>query len=106
MNSEPARRIIRLFPDYGNHWSLWESSTPERPTNYSMKPSDYGLSDELADRLRRWHEEWDAQRLYEKGWDTPEQQERWDQEGRSIADQLRSEVADFADVSYRGELLT
>ncbi|WP_147305936.1 hypothetical protein [Subtercola boreus] len=105
MGTELTRRVIRLSPDYGNVWSLWESSTPERPTNYSMKPSDYGLSEELADRLRRWHQEWDAQRLYEKSWDTPEQQERWNEEGLSIAHQLHSEVRHYADVSYRGELL-
>ncbi|MDQ4138556.1 MAG: hypothetical protein M3116_06900 [Actinomycetota bacterium] len=37
-----APRVIRLFPDYGRDWPLWENGTPERESNYTMTPEDYG----------------------------------------------------------------
>ncbi|PYI66468.1 hypothetical protein CVV68_14375 [Arthrobacter livingstonensis] len=100
MSDKRARRVIRLFPDYGHRWPLWENSTAERPTKYTMEPADFGLSQNLTSRLRTWYDAWDAEVLYEYGWGSPENEAAWKEEGASIAMQLREEVKTFADVEY------
>lgn len=50
----PSRRTIRLFPDYGRDWPLWENSTPTWDVGHTTTPETYGLSEalthDLADR--------------------------------------------------------
>ncbi len=100
MSDESARRVIRLFPDYGHRWPLWENSTAERPSKYTMAPADFGLSPKLTSRLRAWYDAWDAENLYENGWSSSENETAWKQEGAIIVEQLREEVRVFADVEY------
>ena len=100
MSDDPARRVIRLFPDYGHRWPLWENSTPDHPSKYTMEPADFGLSETLTDRLRAWYDAWEAENLYENGWSSRAKERAWKAEGASIAEQLRSEVIAFADVEY------
>lgn len=57
MHLKVARaRRVRFFYDYGHEWPLWESFTEK----YTMEPSDYGLSRELTDVLKRSYELWIA----------------------------------------------
>ena len=56
----PARRLIRLFPDYGRDWPLWENSTPTWDVGYTAKPETYGLSDDLARDMVEWNSLWAA----------------------------------------------
>lgn len=100
MAIKSARRVIRLFPDYGHRWPLWENSTAERPTKYAMEPADFGLSQSLTRRLRAWYDVWDAENLYDGDWSSPENRTAWNVEGTSIAELLREEVKTFADVEY------
>ncbi|MHA7268712.1 hypothetical protein [Arthrobacter sp. HLT1-20] len=100
MSENSARRIIRLFPDCGHQWPLWENCTAERPTKYTMDPAGFRLSQNLTHRLRTWYDVWDAEKLYESGWSSPENESAWNAEGASIAEQLREEVRAFADVEY------
>ncbi|MBG0741496.1 hypothetical protein IV500_19210 [Paeniglutamicibacter antarcticus] len=100
MSDKYARRVLRLFPDYGHRWPLWENSTAERPTKYTMEPADFGLSQCLTERLRIWFDVWDAENLYENGWSSPGNEKSWRAEGASIVEQLREEVKAFADVEY------
>ena len=100
MPKKLARRVIRLFPDYGHRWPLWENSTAERPSQYAMEPADFGLSQNLTHRLRAWYDAWDAENLYESGWSSAENYMTWKTEGARIAEQLREEVKAFADVDY------
>ncbi|MDQ7993971.1 MAG: hypothetical protein AAGC63_12625 [Propionicimonas sp.] len=85
-------RNIRFMFDWGHQWPLWESGSDK----YAMEPSDYGLSAELAERLRAvydaWLEHWD------RGWDSPEALAAWTSDRRQALAILRREVADFADV--------
>lgn len=97
-----TRRVIRLFPDYGRRWPLWEDSTAERPSKYAMEPDDFGLSQNLAERLRSWQDVWDAENLDCNEWSSPANEMAWRAEGAAIAQQLREEVASFADVDYEG----
>ncbi|QIM16025.1 hypothetical protein G7067_05710 [Leucobacter insecticola] len=48
-------RKLRVFPDHGRDWPLWDDSE-----QYTVCPSDYGLSAQLTDRLRLWMDEWIA----------------------------------------------
>ena len=100
MSDDPARRVIRLFPDYGHRWPLWENSTPGHPSKYTMEPDDFGLSETLTDRLRASYDAWHAETLYENDWRSRAKERAWKAEGASIAQQLRSEVKAFADVEY------
>lgn len=100
MTQEAPRRNIRLFPDYGHRWPLWENSTPEHPTKYTMEPADFGLSEHLTQRLRAWYDTWDAENLHQSGWSSPEHETAWRTDGANIAEELRAEVRAFADVEY------
>jgi hypothetical protein len=95
------RRVIRLFPDYGHDWPLWED---DHPDHYNAEPADFGLSTELTRELRAWYDEW------EHGFDPvadpprwkPGEGQGWSERGAKLADRLRDEVHDFADVEYDG----
>ncbi|MFJ4169614.1 hypothetical protein ACIPY3_08900 [Paenarthrobacter sp. NPDC089714] len=100
MSEIPVRRVIRLFPDYGYKWPLWENNTVEHPTKYTMEPADYGLSRNLTNRLRAWYDTWEAERVYLSGWSSRDKERTWIAQGASIAEQLRYEVRAFADVEY------
>ena len=61
---EPQRKV-RVFHEYGAPWPLWESGTDE----YQMQPSDYELSPELTDELRRWGDVFQTHFHYLDEWD-------------------------------------
>lgn len=83
-----GRRVIRVFPDHGHRWPLWENFTDK----YAMEPSDYGLSESIADQLRAWYDEWERRGIDWK----PDQ--TWREEGRRLMELLQAEVAGFAEV--------
>lgn len=96
----PARRQIRLFPEYSRDWPLWENSTPTRDVGYATTPSMYGLSTELTHDMAVWNALWDEDFDPFDGWKTDAARERWRNDGLDIAARLRAEVAEFADVKY------
>ena len=96
----PERRVIRLFPDYGRDWPLWESSTPTWDVGYTTDPEMYGFSEQLRRDMARWNAFWEWHFDPFEGWDNPESRERWRRDGERIASCLRREVASFADVQY------
>ena len=99
-NRPPERRVIRLFPEYGRDWPLWESSTPTWDVGYTTTPEMYGLSEQLSQEMARWNAFWERHFDPFEGWDNHENRERWRRDGERIAACLRREVASFADVSY------
>jgi len=86
-------RSIRFFVDWGHAYPLWEDGTG----TYTMEPEDYGLSLDLAQRLRAWCRVFELY-LDETGWDTAERKNAWLSEGEELADALELEVYDFAQV--------
>lgn len=96
----PKRRVIRLFPDYGRDWPLWENSTPTRDVGYTTTPEMYGLSEELTRDMAEWNELWGVNFAPSGGWTTDTAREKWREDGVDIATRLGAEVADFADVKY------
>ncbi|WP_150308355.1 hypothetical protein [Planctomonas psychrotolerans] len=96
----PERRTIRLFPDHGRTWPLWENTTPTWDVGYTTTPETYGLSPDLTAALADWNAFWVTHCDPFDGWDTREHRDRWRQRGEHLAEQLGREVALFADVSY------
>lgn len=77
-------RTIRLFPDYGAEWPLWEEGL--------KSPDDYGLSPELNDALRCWVDYWEANFHHLRGWHDGSRRDDWIAQGNEIANRLRDEV--------------
>ncbi len=96
----PARREIRLFPDYGRDWPLWENSTPTWDVGYTTTPDTYGLSAELTRDIAEWNALWDANFDPFDGWKNDAAREQWRNDGAEISKRLSVEVAEFADVKY------
>ncbi|KQZ84528.1 hypothetical protein ASD56_11305 [Microbacterium sp. Root166] len=94
----PERRVIRLFPDHGHPWPLWENSTPTWEVGYTTSPDMYGLSAELTEDLSGWYAFWLQHRDPFEGGDAEENRARWFRDRDRIAGRLREEVAAFADV--------
>lgn len=95
----PARRVIRLFPDYSRDYPLWEDSTPTWDVGYTTTPATYGLSPELASDLARWQASFERHADPERGWDSDDDERLWRREGEALARRLQDEVRSFADVS-------
>lgn len=96
----PARRVIRVFPDYARDWPLWENSTPSWDVGYTTDPATYGLSDQLTRNLAMWHSFWETHFDAFAGWDSDSSRTWWRDEGVRVVEELRLEVAAFADVQY------
>lgn len=96
----PTRRVIRLFPDYGRDWPLWENSTPTWDVGYTTTPAGYGLSSALTRDLAEWNALWEANFDPFDGWKSELARESWRQAGARIATRLQEEVRAFADVEY------
>lgn len=94
----PWRRVIRMFPDYGRDYPLWETSTPTWDVGYTTTAADYGLSEELGEDLADWQAFWEEHGTGSEGWDTDENRQAWLREGERLARRLNTEVQEFADV--------
>ena len=97
---EPTRRTIRVFPDYGRDWPLWENTTDEHDYGYTMSPSDYGLSVGLTERLAEWNDLWESNFESQGGWISVESRAEWARLADGIIADLRTEVYWLADVKY------
>ncbi|SJN08094.1 hypothetical protein FM113_00850 [Leucobacter sp. 7(1)] len=96
----PARRVIRLFPDYGRDWPLWEDSTSTWDIGYTTDPETYSLSAGLSRDIADWNALWVRNFDPFDGWASDLLRTKWEAVGLDIAARLRNEVAAFADVSY------
>lgn len=89
-----SRRVIRVFADYGADWPLWEPAAE----NNTPTPTDLGLSSELEADIRRWFDFWETHFHWERGWDSRESERQSATAGHKFVDELRKEVASFADI--------
>lgn len=96
----PPRRVLRVFPDWGHPWPLWENCTEK----YAMEPADYGLSTELTEMMQRWYRFWEEHFDPFGGWDAPENEQISQHRGDEMVARLRSETASFAEVRDEREL--
>lgn len=97
----PVRRTVRLFPDYGRDYPLWESATDTWDVGITTGPDTYDLSAGLALRLQAWQREWESVvcELHEPA--PPGAAAQWRAEGAELARLLAAEIGEFADVDYR-----
>jgi hypothetical protein len=89
------RRVIRVFPDWGNRWPLWGSAGDD---DSAPMPADLGLSDELTGAMAKWYDFWTIHFHWERGWDSVENEDVSWVSGTEFIERLRVEVAEFADV--------
>jgi hypothetical protein len=82
-----GRRVIRMFAGWASS-PLWESFTDA----YLLRPSELGLSDELADALLRWNDRFGARS------ETDPEPPGWRAEGRALAARLQAELDGVAEV--------
>lgn len=83
-----GRRVIRLFPDWGREWPLWESFSE----SYTLSAEDLGLSPGLASDLRSWNAEWQDRS------ETDPLPPGWKTLGRDLHMRLQSELGSTAEV--------
>ncbi|WP_155864944.1 hypothetical protein [Gryllotalpicola ginsengisoli] len=90
---ENGRTEIEFNVDWGWPWPLWEAEG-------AMWPGRYGLSVGLTRRLEAWVATWAAQATEFGPWRDEAARPAWVAEGLHLANELREEVREFADVSY------
>lgn len=83
-----GRRVIRLFPDWGREWPLWESFS-ER---YALAARDLPLSRELAADLHQWNAVWQARD------ETEPVPEGWIEHGRLLHARMQEQLDELAEV--------
>lgn len=81
-------RVVRMFPEWGVTWPLWESFTDD----YPMDASALGLSDSLAADLAAWNGRWK-----DRDEDDP-LPAGWSAEGWVLHGRLRAELDGVAEV--------
>jgi len=95
MVGDNDRREVRLFPDWGHRWPLWEVGH-----GTEMSPEDYGLSPGLTKRLRRWYDTWYRETDPGDTWNDPQLYQKWQEEGARLAEDLETELGDGFIVKY------
>lgn len=84
---------LRLWPDHGFEWPLWDANR-----GFTAYPSYYHLSDDLIHDLREWTSNWHGQIGVNLEWDSPESRDRWRARGEEIVQRLANEAWWYADV--------
>jgi hypothetical protein len=83
-------RVIRVFPEWGSGWPLWENYSDD----YRLTGPSLGLSPVLSDALYAWNEIWQARPIEEPLADAA----GWHAEGRRLAQHLQAELQGIAEV--------
>lgn len=91
MGHPEARRIIRLSPDYGTRWPVWDAHDDDTETTLLITKT-------LRARIYAWNAEWEHEYDYLRGWSSREVRDSWFSEGDQIAHQLELELAGAAEV--------
>lgn len=81
-------RVVRMFPEWGVAWPLWESFTD----NYPMDAAALGLSEALAAELAAWNSTWQDRDL-----DDP-LPAGWNDEGWALHQRLQAELDGVGEV--------
>ena len=86
-------RIVRIFPDHGHPWPLWDPAA-----GYTASPDTYGLSAGLTEALAKWYLAWEAAVGSGDGWPTDLQRMDWERQGDELVVWLTRELWDVAEV--------
>jgi hypothetical protein len=82
-----APSTLRLMPEYGAGWPLWEAGGRTHPTSFV-------LTDELRADLLEWQDFFEEHFHYERGWDDARSRRWFDDQGHRLAHRLRAELPD------------
>lgn len=91
MEGRNAPRVIRLSPDYGTRWPVWDAED-------DSTESTLQLTEGLRARISAWNSTWEKEYHYLNGWSTRETRDYWLLEGEEIARQLERELKGAAEV--------
>ncbi|GAA1733877.1 hypothetical protein GCM10009710_13220 [Aeromicrobium alkaliterrae] len=91
-------RVVRVFPEYGRDWPLWERV--DSPAGYVTTPDTYGLSDDLTGAIAAWNDYWERHFAHDTGWDHPDHRDQWRRDGDRVVASLRTELWGIATVRY------
>jgi hypothetical protein len=83
-----GRRVIRLFPDWGREWPIWESFSDE----YTLDAEDLPLSSELSADIYAWNAAWQARA------ETDPVPDGWAEHGRYLHARMQAELHAVAEV--------
>lgn len=75
-------RVIRVFPEWGSGWPLWENFTED----YRLTGSGLGLTGPLSDALYEWNQTWQDRQE-----DVPAPH-RWQDRGRDLCETVAGRV--------------
>lgn len=83
-------RVMRMFPEWWPGSPLWESFSDD----YRLPLDELGLTPELCDALRTWHDAWSERQVEEP---LPDE-EAWVAEGLRLHAAVQGELAGVAEV--------
>lgn len=83
-----GRRVIRLFPDWGREWPIWESFSDE----YTLDAEGLPLSSELSADIYAWNAAWQARA------ETDPVPDGWAEHGRYLHARMQAELHAVAEV--------
>ncbi|MEW8460666.1 MAG: hypothetical protein AB2653_10220 [Candidatus Thiodiazotropha endolucinida] len=91
-------RQLKLMPDY-ECFSLWDIDRVD-----NIDPASLPISDNLKERIGRWEDAYDSTLNQDdptaSGFKSPDEENAFDIEGRSIWKGLKSELGESYDVRY------
>ncbi|NVJ60932.1 MAG: hypothetical protein HWE27_11110 [Gammaproteobacteria bacterium] len=91
-------RQLKLMPDY-ECFALWDVDSVE-----NIDPASLPISDELKDRIGRWESAYDytlnQDDPTESGFQSTDDEESFDLEGRLIWKELKNELGESFEVKY------
>lgn len=93
-------RRVRLSPDYGHTYSLWEAEA-----GGAVDPDKYGLSKELSLALEVWTADWNQNHDPFKGWVSSEAERVHNAVGYVVGQWLKSELGPEFTVELPEEMI-
>lgn len=94
---EPYRpTALRVMAEWGVEDPVWDSGIDYLGP---VALAEWGVSDELVERLRAWNERFNALHRTGYSWPDVEQEQTWRADGLDLAYRLQNELPDI-EVSY------
>lgn len=89
---EGELRTLRLHPDLGSDWPIWDEDALVIDTVIGQ------LSCKLRQDLQRWNQVWLHEFHHFRGWSSARVGEQWHAEGAELTSRLQEETWEIADV--------
>ena len=90
---EPLPSVVELFPDYSAPLPLWGKGFGSIPWQVTKFPP------QLLDRLAGWQKDFDDNYHYQTGWRSAAIRDRWADQGRALAADVRAALGTRAELT-------